>query len=750
MVPLKPRYSKTSRSSSLQTFIRAALCALVAATGFTFTSPHTKSFRQRANSVCFASHEIKCFTKNAGGLGRSFFEQALLSKQLNKRLTVVLLSVLPEPDFTLVNFCPDNTDAVSLIENTILPPFIEMNTDDLPFHHAPMQLLRWMEANHDACDVLHVADFLGEGAMVALAKRAGLPFMQTVQINVQVHGSDAVIFHETSMALERSHIYIHALERLQMKHADSVVFLSEENAKRYSKFWQLPQDIGIIPNIVKLPASKTFPSERNRKHVYIRHVIFYGKMTEAKGIKIFIKALTLCLPEDVQNLTIHLVGMRFDEVDYLENLRPFAAQHNVSLVAKYDLDTWACIEFLNQHRYDGVAILPSYVEHQSFALFDVFLSQIPFLASDIDAHRSQIPEYLHDEVLFALVPTSLAQKITKILHEGMQTNANTPGWVPVGTSEHLWEAWYSKRKKGVLKKRHNHGLQNRFTVAIINCDPDRMPFMKRAFMSILAQDYPLRLIDILLVHHCVPNSRFCEQSSILLDSKELRNFEMKIRCMDTPADRSLMLSKGRALNFAISSAPSSAVLLMVDTDELKVGAISSYARALKENNHAGVFTSFADVYEQTAAASSLKEQPSKVHQYFNPAIEIGLFDKMPSELYMMINKASTFWRNANGFTEDLSMDCESWSMLQCAAMVDSLILVPQTLVMRQTFVNDLTGWSIDAGRDIHHIQNVRCHTKLMENVALFAGSYPDRVDMRSLITPLLYSHSRHVGSYNKD
>ena len=116
----------------------------------------------------------------------------------------------------------------------------------------------------------------------------------------------------------------------------------------------------------------------------------------------------------------------------------------------------------------------------------------------------------------------------------------------------------------------------------------------------------------------------------------------------------------------------------------------------------------------------------------------------------MINKASTFWRNANGFTEDLSMDCESWSMLQCAAMVDSLILVPQTLVMRQTFVNDLTGWSIDAGRDIHHIQNVRCHTKLMENVALFAGSYPDRVDMRSLITPLLYSHSRHVGSYNKD
>ena len=115
-----------------------------------------------------------------------------------------------------------------------------------------------------------------------------------------------------------------------------------------------------------------------------------------------------------------------------------------------------------------------------------------------------------------------------------------------------------------------------------------------------------------------------------------------------------MLSKGRALNFAISSAPSSAVLLMVDTDELKVGAISSYARALKENNHAGVFTSFADVYEQTAAASSLKEQPSKVHQYFNPAIEIGLFDKMPSELYMMINKASTFWRNANGLRKTLA------------------------------------------------------------------------------------------------
>ena len=748
MVPSKRRHSTISSRSSLQTFVCASLCALVAFTRFKFIGQHTQEFKRGVSSVCFASHEIKCFTKNAGGLGRAFFEQALLAKRLNYRLTVILLSVIPEPDSTLVNLCPDNTDAVLLQENTVLPGFVEMNVGDFPFHHAPMQLLKWMEANHDVCDVLHVADFLGEGAMVALAKRAGVPFMRPVAITVQVHGSDAVIFHETSMALQRSHIYVHALERLQMKHADSVVFLSEENANRYQKFWDLPRDIAIIPNIVKLLPSKTFPGELSRTHVHIRHIIFYGKMTEAKGIKIFVKALALCLSKDVRNLTVHLVGMRFDEVDYLESLRSFAAQHDVSLVAKYDLNTWECIEFLHQHRYDGVAILPSYVEHQSFALFDVFLSQISFLASDIHAHRSQIPEYLHDDVLFALVPTSLAQKITKILREGIRTNVNTPGWVPVGTSERLWEAWYAKRTKGPLKKRHNHGPHTRFTVTVINCDPERMPFLKRALMSILAQDYPLRLIDILLVHHGVPNSRFCEQSSALLDSKELRPSEMKIHCMDTLSDRSVMVSKGRALNFAISTAASNAVLLMADTDELKVRAISSYARALAENSHAGIFTSFADLYEPTSAAATLKEQPSKLHQYFNPAIEIGLFDEMPSELYMMINKASTFWRNSNGFTEDLSMNCESWSMLQRAAMVDSLILVPQTLVMRQTFVDDLTGWSIDAGHDKYHIQNVRCHTKLIENVALFTGTYPERVDMRNLLTPLLYSHALHVGSHD--
>jgi hypothetical protein len=708
--------------------------------------------------VCFASHEIKCFTKGAGGIGRALFQQAAHLKKQNVSVTLLLLSVAPDGS-NGANLCASDPDAALLQENVVVPPFDASKASAFPFYHAPMQLLSWMEQNQGRCRLVHVADFLGEGAMLLLAKKAGMPSVQGVAVNVQVHGSDAMLFHQSSLNVQPFHPYIHALERIQVNNADSIVFLSRENAEEYKKIWSLPRDVSIIPNILRPP--KIEPVTKRPWKVDVRHVFFYGKMTDAKGLKLFLKAISLGSPGALAGKTVHIVGTRFDGEDHIARLRPFAQGAGLTLVAHYDLDTSSVIELFRQHMRDGVVIVPSYIEHQSFALFDVFQSGVPFLASNIFAHRSQIPKHYHDLLLFDPVPRHLAAALEKRLQKPFLWTANTSAWTPVGKSERLWTNWHSQRfgpsedmANGGQPSQHQAAAASipgkphkRFTVAIVSCLSPQ--FMSRAFSSVIAQkDYPLSLVDVLLVQSCSTSVDNC--SSALQRMHDTapapHTRQLQVSCVDSGAGSlASVASKGKARNLAVQSARADAVLLLDETDELREDAVAALARALERNAGSGVFTSFSDSFDPTSGVTSLKdESPMTRSFYIGPAPEIGFFRNALGGSHMLVNRASHFWNESGGFRDDISAGCEDWDMLQRAAMVDALVLVPKALVMQQTPPDERTGWSKEELDDPKHIQNVRCHSKMLRDVSSFAAKHPLNIDARNLFPTLLYSIAMHL------
>jgi hypothetical protein len=765
----------------------------------------------RHGDVCFASHEIKCFTEGAGGLGRALLQQAAHLKRANISVTLLLLGVDPVNGANGTNLCASDDDAALVYDDVVVPRIDASKDKAFPFYHAPVQLLSWMDRNRGRCRLVHVADFLGQGSMLLLAKRAGMPSVQDVAVNVQVHGADAFLFPLSSLKAEPFHPYIHSLERIQMNNADSVVFLSRENALEYEKLWPLPRDVSIIPNIVRPP--KIQHDVMRPWKVDVRHVFFYGKMTDRKGLQLFLKAVSLCSPSALADKTVHIVGTRFDEEDHLASLRPFAQSAGVSLAAHYDLDTGSILQLFRQHARDGVVIVPSYVELQSFALFDVFASGAPFLASDIFAHRSQIPQRYHELLLFDPVPRQLAASIEKRLRKQFLWTFNTSAWIPVGQSERLWISWYSKRlgpvskTSGFFPKRQEKKRQARLTVAIVGCSSPQ--FMPRAWSSVLAQEeYPLSLVDVLLIQSCSNSTNNCSTSlDAILDhsppdaerdkprppqhrhgaSSSLRP---KVSCVDAGAgSRVSVVSRGKARNLAVLSARTSAVLLLDETDELREDALASFARALENNADSGVFTSFSGAFDQASGTASLKNiVPAAREYYIGPAPEVGFYKNALGGSAMLVNRDSDFWKASGGFRDEyvgfenrrhgvssirkpkacfsffvlnlvnlldpykktkktkhsIVTGCEDWDMLQKAAIVDALELIPQALVMQQTPADERTGWSKEEQDGQGHIQNVRCHNQMLRDVSSFMAEHPLDVDSRKLFSTLLYSVAMHL------
>ena len=130
--------------------------------------------------------------------------------------------------------------------------------------------------------------------------------------------------------------------------------------------------------------------------------------------------------------------------------------------------------------------------------------------------------------------------------------------------------------------------------------------------------------------------------------------------------------------------------------------------------------------------------------YIGPAPEVGFFKNVLGGSHMLVNRDSDFWKESGGFRDDISAGCEDWDMLQRAAMVDSLVLIPKILVMQQTLPDERSGWSKEEQNDPKHIQNVRCHSKMLRDVSSFAAKHPLKIDARKLFPTLLYSIAMHL------
>ena len=166
-------------------------------------------------AICYASLEWKCFSSNAGGLGRAFLTQTAATIRRGEFPIRALFLHYQEGQLEPEMLCPEDEDAVAVAPFLAAPDVPMQWFKGMQVTYPPTLLLEWLRVHPKACKILHVADWNGLGALVTLAVKTGLPQFQHLHINVQAHGPDFQISLE-GLVEDRliSDGFRHAQERL--------------------------------------------------------------------------------------------------------------------------------------------------------------------------------------------------------------------------------------------------------------------------------------------------------------------------------------------------------------------------------------------------------------------------------------------------------------------------------------------------------------------------------------------------------
>lgn len=698
-----------------------------------------------SQTICYASHEIECFRQPSGGLGRAFLRQAAFLKRNKFNVKLIMLSVSKDDNLKKVNSCTDNKDASLMANDVIFPSELGSKTNMHWTSYASVQLMTWLQTNPNVCSILHVPDWGGDAAMAVAAKKAGLAFMDNLAINVQVHGSDSLINHASSTAMDLANVYINAQERAHMRHSDSAVFLSRSNYDVYKEIWQLPPRIDIIPNMLASDDYKSDSEMPASWPVNVEHIFFYGKMTDGKGLSLFVQGIKLCQLDALNGKTIHLIGPRWDKKDYIADLRDLQSVANVSLAAHYDLNTREVGRLFRSHRHNGIVVLPTLIEHQSYALYDVFATGAPFIASNIFAHKADIPVDHHGSVLFDITPLDLALTLSSYLQDTFEWTSAQTTWTPVSVAERRWIRWH-KRMLAMVSSQSKRPPMRTMNISISVAVCHTSDNIGRAVRSIQRQRNPLLGdIDVHVLASC-PIALSCTGITGML-SKIPAVEGVSVSCIDAAPPQpklkhaSFILTHGQASNYAVAAAKHDAVLLIDESDELSDGSLVKYATALQANPKHAVVISFINVYEAGMHHKTLKQQTVKeLKTFVGPMPEMGFLATNLGPKQMLVQRRNVFWNISNGFSEEPSLDCAESGLLLKAALVDALVLVPQPLIMHQETNQDRTGWS-EQKMSPKNVAHVRCRTYTIKEVIGFMNRYKEMVDLRVMLTDLLYLHN---------
>jgi len=646
-------------------------------------------------AICYASLEWKCFSSNAGGLGRAFLAQTAAMIRGGEFPIRALFLHYQEGQLEPEMLCPDDEDAVAVAPFLAAPDVPMQWFKGMQVTYPPTLLLEWLRLHPKACKILHVADWNGLGALVTLAVKTGLPQFQHLHINVQAHGPDFQISLE-GLVEDRlmSDGFRHAQERLAYEHADSVAFLNQESENNIKALSRVSPNTFIIPNIVSpLPQSmiSRLPNGDRVTTIKPRLVIFYGKINSRKGFNLFIKSILQVPKELLFGLQIAIVGPMLMSNETVTRALDIVRNYTMGTSPVKVYHSWnrlEVIDFFISHAHEALVILPSYFEVQSFALFDILQSGIPFLATNISAHRAQISLELHSLLLTSPDHHSLADKLTTVITNGIDWQPKYH-LVPYD-AEDLWRKWHHRiffshtNRKLAAIQQLEADVEGLPEVSIVITVCDRTKYINSAIKSILNQTYPQHLIHVYFAASC-PRSVPC--IGIRNWTPSLSLFVNAPQCWNSDSPRT---SLGRARNEATARTKTELVVFLDDDDELPTFAVENYVRAARLNPDRAIFTSYADLFVQDldAPITDAPKNRSARWAMLGAVPEAGLLVNGLGGANMMVNRSSEFWKISDGFTDILGVGCEDWELLAKASLVEGVMLVPEVgLWYRRVLVN---------------------------------------------------------------
>lgn len=287
-------------------------------------------------------------------------------------------------------------------------------------------------ATHDVC-LFH--EFMADGLFCLRARRQGEGFAD-MPMGVVTHGSSLWVDEGNGcVATEGKRRGLYAMERECCELADFLVSPSRYLLNWMREHgWTLPRDTRCIPNFTALPGSVP-PRPNGAGQDGTVELVFFGRLEERKGVRVFCEALSLLPPELLSGRRVTFLGKEagFRAADVRAMLaRQTAAGLQLTLLT--DLGPGEARRYLCAgHR---LAVMPSLQENSPCVVAECLESGIPFLASSVGGGRELAREEDREHMFCAPKATILAERLRRALGDG-----NMPTGRPAHTRETLFAQW---------------------------------------------------------------------------------------------------------------------------------------------------------------------------------------------------------------------------------------------------------------------------------------------------------------------
>ncbi len=396
--------------------------------------------------------------------------------------------------------------------------------------------------------------------------------------------------------------------------------------------------------------------------------------------------------------------------------------------------TFDNVEAINYLRQPGrIAVMPSLLDNSPLAVQECLLAGVPFLATDVGGIPEMIRPEDRAEVLFAPRPAALADRLERVLREGVAI----PGpAVDERESRRSWLDWHDSLPRHEQVRSVKAFPSVRPLVSVCLSHHNRPHYLAQALNSLRAQDYSR--FDVIVVD---------DGSTDPVALAFLTSLESEFRDRGWQIIRQANLYPGAARNNAARAARGEYLLFMDDDNLLKPDAISRFVE-VAETTGADILTCFADVFHGPEAPRP-RQKPDYRCLHLGDSLSVGTFYNCLGDTNAIVRRDTFF--ALGGFTEEFGHNHEDKELFTRAVLRGNrLEVIPEALYW---YREDPKGINLSSDPYLNNMHGLRPYREVlppsMEHLLNFAlahymhdnrlsQAHPATGDRSSAAWPLRY------------
>jgi glycosyltransferase involved in cell wall biosynthesis len=511
-------------------------------------------------------------------------------------------------------------------------------------------------------DAVVFQDWHGLGYCSMVAKQTGLAFGATRLIHAAHGPDDWLRYANRQLSVDGIQLTAAHMERRSAGLADAVVSPSRyliEWMRRAG--WDMPADQQVIPNFTE-GATAALGGSAERRAVepeeVLRELVFFGRLEERKGVRLFATALNLLGPELLQGIVVTFLGREasFTRDQVIGFISPKVRERLGAISVRDDFDQGRARAYLRQP--GRLAVIPSFIDNSPSVVYECIEDGVPFLASSSGGTGELVLAEDRPATLFDPAPRSLADALAPLLERRRMPPSVRPAFSAAGSLS-AWTPLLAAPEPLPVS-----APSPLVSVVIVHFNQARL--IRSTIESVAAQDYP----DLEIV--LVDDGSTDPDAVALLDQFEGHDWGRPFRLV-----RQENKYLGAARNTGMRHAQGEYIVYVDDDDFLDEAYVRAMVTAISTTGVDAVTVSIHAI-EADERGDIVPGGEESVWCFLGDAPDLGTMENIFGGAAALYRKEVL--KASGGFFEHRGIGHEDWDMLARIALAGGRIVsIPEPL-----------------------------------------------------------------------